>query len=94
MSDKSIERAGETSVRFTAPSFVEGYEFSKHLISLASADRFSLLVRLINRHPDGKKIMEEYQKLVLDRWLEPDKLPDWARDQPPPPPRKRFWGDK
>lgn len=93
MRDKSIERVNDTTVRFTKPTFVEGYEFSKHLIALAASERLSLLVRLVNRHPDGKKMMEEYRRLLLERWLEPEKLPEWARDKPPAPPKKRFHGD-
>ena len=92
-SDKSVDVAGDKSVRFTAPTFVEGYEKCKHLIALATADRTSLLVGLLKQSEDGKKILERYNELLLQRWLEPDKLPEWAREQPAPPPRKRFWGD-
>jgi len=91
--DKSVEPAGNTAVRYRKPSFVEGYEFSKHLISLATGDRTSLLMRILNRHPDGKKILEEYERLLLDRWLQPETLPDWAQDRPTGPPKKRFHGD-
>lgn len=91
--DKSIEDSGERAVRYAAASFVEGYERSKHLISLASADRLSLLTRLLNQSEEGKKIIARYQELVLQRWLEPEKLPEWARDRPAPAPRKRFHGD-
>lgn len=92
MNDKQIERAGEKAVRFRAPTFVEGYEFSKHLISLSIAERFLLLMRAVQHHPDGPKIMEQFRGLIMDRWLEPEKLPDWARDPAPAPPRKRFFG--
>ncbi len=92
-SDKSVDLAGDRTVRFTAPSFVEGYEKCKHLIALATAERTSLLTRLLGQSEDGKKMLERYRELLLQRWLEPDTLPDWARDQPPPPPRKRFHGD-
>jgi D-amino peptidase len=92
-SDKSVDLAGERAVRFTAPSFVEGYEKCKHLIALATAERTSLLTRLLGQSEEGKKILDRYRELVLQRWLEPDKLPDWARDEKAPPVRKRFHGD-
>jgi hypothetical protein len=92
-SDKTVDRVGERSVRFTAPTFVEGYEKCKHLISLATADRTALLVRLLRQSEEGRKTLDRYQELVLQRWLEPESLPAWAQDPPPQPPKKRFHGD-
>jgi D-amino peptidase len=91
--DKSVDPAGDKAVRFTAPSFVEGYEKSKHLISLASSERTSLLVGLLRQSSEGQKVLERYRELLIQRWLEPDKVPDWAREEPAPPPKKRFHGD-
>lgn len=93
-SDRSVEQSGERTVRYVAPSFVDGYERSKHLISLATADRLAMLVRLLNQSEDGKKMMAEYRRLILQRWLEPEKLPEWARNQPAPPKPQRYYGDR
>lgn len=93
-SDRAVELSGERTVRYVAPSFVEGYERSKHLISLASGDRLALLVRLLNQSEDGKKVLADYRRLVLQRWLEPDRLPEWARNQPAPPKPTRYYGDR
>jgi D-amino peptidase len=90
--DTSIERTGPFSIRYQRATFIEGYEYSKHLMSLAAAERMSLLLKAVRQHPEGRKILAEYQKLLIDRWLEPDQLPEWAKDTPPPPPRKRFHG--
>lgn len=92
-SDKSVELAGERTIRFVAPSFVEGYEKCKPLIALATAERASLLVRLLQQSDEGKKLLDRYRELVLQRWLEPEKLPEWAHNQPAPAPRRRFHGD-
>jgi D-amino peptidase len=92
-SDKSVDLSGERTVRFTAPTFVEGYERCKHLIALATAERVSLLTRLLQQSDDGRKTLDRYRELLLQRWLDPDALPDWARDGKAPPPRKRFHGD-
>jgi D-amino peptidase len=92
-SDKSVDLSGERTVRFTAPTFVEGYERCKHLIALATAERVSLLTRLLQQSDDGRKTLDRYRELLLQRWLDPDALPDWARDEKAPPPRKRFHGD-
>jgi len=91
--DKSVDLEGEKTVRFTAPTFVDGYEKSKHLIALATSERASLLVGLLRQSDEGKKILDRYRELLLQRWLEADKLPEWAREQPAPPPKKRFHGD-
>ena len=54
--DKSVEEAiGDRGVRYSAASFVEGYEKSKYLITLASSERVSLLTRLLEQSPDGQK---------------------------------------
>ena len=91
--DRSVEPAGARGIRFMAPSFVEGYERCKHLIALAAAERTSLLVRLLQQSEDGRKILDHYGELLLLRWLEPEKVPEWAHDPEPPAPRKRFHGD-
>lgn len=92
-SDKSVELAGERTIRFMAPSFVDGYEKCKHLIALATAERSSLLIRLLQQSEEGKKTLDQYNELLLERWLEPDKLPEWARNPKAPAPKKRFHGD-
>ena len=92
-SDKSVELAGERTIRFTAPSFVDGYEKRKPLIALATAERASLLVRLLQQSEEGKKVLDHYGELLLQRWLDPEKLPEWARNPPATAPKKRFYGD-
>ena len=92
-SDKSVELASERSIRFVAPSFVEGYERCKPLIALATGERASLLFGLLQQSEDGKKLLDRYREVLIQRWLEPDKLPEWARPQAPPAPKRRFHGD-
>ena len=93
MSDQGVERAGDVTVRYITPDFITGYDRSKHLISLVSSDRLHLLVRLLQQSEEGKRLLDQYSALVLERWLEPEKLPDWAQTEPRPPAKKRFHGD-
>ena len=92
-SDKSVELSGERTIRFTAPSFVDGYEKCKPLIALATAERASLLVRLLQQSGEGKKVLDQYGELLLQRWFDPETLPGWARNKPALAPKKRFYGD-
>jgi hypothetical protein len=59
-----------------------------------SADRLTLLVRLLNQSEEGRKILTHHRQLVLQRWLEPDMLPAWARNQQEPPRPTRDFGDR
>lgn len=93
MSDQAVQRADDTTVRYIAPDFVTGYDRSKHLIALASSDRLHLLVRLLQQSEEGRRLLEQYGELVSERWLEPEKLPEWARSEPRPPAKKRYHGD-
>jgi D-amino peptidase len=45
-----VRANGDLGVRYTAPSFVEGYETSKHILALAS-DNLAALVRLLQQSP-------------------------------------------
>lgn len=91
--DQSVERVDDITVRYIASTFIEGYDRSKHLIALASSDRLRLLVRLLQQSEQGRGILDQYQSLVSQRWLEPEKLPAWAAQDPPPPVKKRYHGD-
>lgn len=93
MRDQEIERVDDDTVRYIAGSFIEGYDRSKHLIALATADRLRLLVRMLEQSEEGRTLLDQYRALVLDRWLEPEKLPEWARAAPPSPEKKRYHGD-
>jgi len=93
-SDRSVERAGDLTVRYVAQTFVDGYERSKHLIALAAGDRLTLLVRMLNQTPEGKKLLAQHRQLVLQRWLEPEKVPAWAQNQPEPPRPTKYFGDR
>jgi len=91
--DQSVERVDDVTVRYISPTFLEGYDRSKHLIALASSDRIRLLVRLLQQTEQGRDLLEQYQSLVSQRWLEPEKLPAWAAQDPLPPKKRRYHGD-
>jgi hypothetical protein len=78
-------------VSYTTPDFISGYDQSKKLIQLATAERFTLLLKAVHARPDGKQIMADFEKLLITRWLEPEKMP--KEDAAPPPVKKRYHGD-
>jgi hypothetical protein len=51
-------------------------------------------VRQLSQSEEGRKILTHHRQLVLQRWLEPDMLPAWARNQPEPPRPTRYFGDR
>lgn len=93
MGDTSSERADERTVRFVTPTFVEGYEKSKHLIGLATAERYGLLMKLLRQTEGGDELLGRFEGLLLERWLEPDALPEWAREGATMPEKTRYHGD-
>ena len=83
-----LTRVDNLSVSFASDDFIVGYKQCLRLINLATPDRTSLLFQVLNQHPQGKEILEQYQNLLHVRWLEPEKMPK----QESPPPRKRWHG--
>lgn len=85
-----LARVGPNTLGYTSPDFVSGYNTATKLISLATADRLTMLMEVVRQHPDGVKILADYRKLLNGRWLEPDKY------APPPTAggarRTRWWG--
>ena len=86
-----LTRVNETAVGYTTPDFISGYDQSKKLIQLATAERFTLLLNAVRARPDGKEIMADFEKLLITRWLEPEKMP--KEDAAPLPVKKRYHGD-
>jgi D-amino peptidase len=83
---------GDLGVRYTAPSFVEGYELGKHLLVMAS-DGAQILIRILNETPEGKKVLDQLQAATLARWLDPEHQPAVVTPPPRPAAPKRYWGD-
>lgn len=83
-----LNRVDDVSVSFESDDYIAGYKQCLKLISMATPERTSLLFQILNKHPRGKEILDEYQDLLHVRWLEPEKMP--AQQQPSP--RKRWQG--
>lgn len=81
-------RSGERAVRFAAASFEEGFQTSLAVITRA-VDPLPLLVRVLERDPQGKKLIEQWQDLLN---AEPGKLSEWAQPSPRPPVKRRYHG--
>jgi D-amino peptidase len=84
----NLTREDETSVSFTSDDYLTGYKQCLKLISLATPERTSLVFQILNKHPQGKEILDEYQELLHTRWLEPEKMPKPANSST----RKRWQG--
>ncbi len=86
-------QGGATSVRVQAPSFVEGYTtIIAATRSALTAGNLALLMRALQNDPQGQEFLKRYRQLRLQYWLEPDKVPAWLNDPPPPPKREKYWG--
>jgi D-amino peptidase len=85
-----LTRVGPRTLGYTSPDFVTGYDIATRLISMATADRLSMLMEVVRKHPDADRILEEYRKLLNGRWLEPDKTPPFPA--PAGQKRTRWWG--
>jgi D-amino peptidase len=76
--DPMVERASDTSVRYTNSSFVDGYRMGSRLFQ-AGNDRLAVLQRLLNQTPEGRKLLEEWQESFWQRFLDDPKAPDWSK---------------
>jgi hypothetical protein len=89
----SLERVNETTLGYTTPDFIMGYNRSKALIRMATADRLTLLMEAVKSRPDHDAILAEYERLLLTRWLEREKMPAQAAAPEPAQKKKRYHGD-
>lgn len=86
-----VQRASETSVKYASPTFRDGYNTTTGLIRLATAERMQLLLEVVRKHPDGQKIVEDWQKAILDRFYE-DAASPAASAPPTTAAKRRYWG--
>lgn len=85
-----VERDGEYAVRHTAESFVDGFNLSQHVYA-PSSDRLTLLTRLLESDPQGRKFLEQATELYWRRCLEPGSVPE-ERPARAPTADKRYFG--
>jgi D-amino peptidase len=79
-------RVNDTTVGYSSADFTAGYNQTVALIRNATAERTDLLIQAVRAHPDAKRILEEYERLLNTRWFD---------DAPPaaaPAPKRRYWG--
>lgn len=84
-----VRRATPSSVAYTSQTFKEGYNTTTALIRNSTTERMQLLVEAVRRHPDGQKILDEWQKSILDRFYDEAAPPSPAANAPV---RRRYWG--
>ncbi len=93
--DPMVERASETSVRYTNSSFVDGYRTGSRLFQ-AGNDRLAVLQRLLSQDPEGRKLLEQWQESFWERFVDEAKAPEWSK-APPARTRNRdrqYYGDQ
>jgi D-amino peptidase len=93
--DPMVERASETSVRYSNSSFVDGYRIGSRLFQ-AGNDRLAVLQRMLSEDPQGRKLLEQWQESFWERFVDDTKAPEWSKA---PPPRARntnrqYYGDQ
>jgi D-amino peptidase len=85
---------GDLAVRIVRPSFIEGYEVARLSIRLAIQQaEFRMLIRRLAQDTATRKVMGELRDAVVNRWIDPDRAPAWAKAEPKPVPQTRYWGD-
>jgi D-amino peptidase len=93
--DPLVERAGDTSVRYQAMNFVDGYRIGSHLFQEGN-DRLAVLVRLLSQDPEGRKFLAQWEESFWQRFVDADTAPEWTKS---PPARERntkrqYFGDQ
>jgi D-amino peptidase len=89
-----VTKDGDLAVRYERPSFIEGYEIARASIGMAIQNAmFSMLSRRLAQDTASRKIFGEIREAVINRWLDPDKAPAWAKPVPKRPPPSKYWGD-
>jgi D-amino peptidase len=89
-----VQRDGDTAIRFRTASFIEGYEIARTSIHLA-VERYTAaaMLRMLAHDPAGKKFLDQFEDVVVQRWLDWDHAPEWSKPGPPPSPKQTFYGD-
>jgi D-amino peptidase len=94
MSTRGVVADGDSGVRFSVPTFADGFRISLDAID-RGIDALPLLVRLLQQQPNGKEILTQWQNLLFDR-VNPDSVPAWAF--PPatgkPAEKPKYWGGR
>jgi D-amino peptidase len=95
--DPMVEHAGETSVRYTNTSFVEGYRTGSRIFQEGN-DRLAVLERLLNETPEGRKILDEWTESFWQRFIDDTKAPAWSKQplssRPQQNTNRQFFGDR
>lgn len=89
---RGVSPDGDYGVWFTSPAFLAGFTIALEAIGRA-LNPLPLLVRLLEREPDGQKILDQWKKEQFDRLL-PEMLPAWEQSPPLPPSPQKYWGGR
>jgi D-amino peptidase len=90
---RGVTSDGELGMRFASPTFIDGYNVTKDVIS-HGMNYLPLLLRVIRHQPGGDAIVKQWVDLIWQQ-IDPDSLPAWSLppatdlDQ-----QKRYYGDQ
>jgi D-amino peptidase len=87
-----VTRINDKTVGFSSPDFIAGYDEAVKLIQLSGPEYSQLLMQILRERPEGAAILAEYERRIIGRWLEPEKMPA-PPARPKPTGKKRYHGD-
>jgi len=89
---RGVSEDGALGVRYSSPTFIEGYEIARDVIS-HGMNPMPTLVRILQHEPGGDAILKQLKDLSWQQ-IEPDKLPVWALPPTPTDTKRKFYGDR
>ncbi len=87
-----LTKIDDRTVGYGSKSFIEGYDEAVKLIRITSSEYDRILRQIISERPDAQAIMAEFERRLIGRWLEPEKMAA-APSKPKPAAKKRYHGD-
>ena len=91
---RGVVTDGDLGVRYSSPTFIEGYFVANDVIS-HGMNYLPLLLRVVRHQPGGDALIKQWTDLIWQQ-IDPDSLPAWslppaqvASDQ-----QKRYYGDQ
>src|SRR5215469_9328155 len=91
---RGVVTDGDLGVRYSSPTFIDGYFVANDVIS-HGMNYLPLLLRVVRHQPGGDALIKQWTDLIWQQ-IDPDSLPAWslppaqvASDQ-----QKRYYGDQ
>ncbi len=89
---RGVSVDGELGVRFSADTFIAGYDIGKDVVH-NGMNSLPTLIRILRHEPGGDKILQQWGDLIWQQ-IDPEKLPDWSLPAPASTEKKKYYGDQ